>query len=37
MLCRKKNAHPFVAAAEKTRLMQRGREIGHGVVVSKMQ
>ena len=30
------HAHPFVAAAEKTCLMQRSRGFGHGVVVSKI-
>ena len=30
------HAHPFVAAAEKTCLMQRSRGFGHGVVVSQI-
>ena len=30
------HAHPFVAAAEKTSLMQRSRGFGRGVVVSKI-
>ena len=29
------HAHPFVAAAEKTYLIQRSRGFGHGVVVSR--
>ena len=30
------HAHPFVAAAGKTSLLQRSRGLGHGVVVSKI-
>ena len=35
-LCLCKRSHPFVAFPGKTRLMQRSRRCGHGVVISKM-